>query len=80
MSFLRMTFNDYGTPVSQHRCDSCGDVFTVCPGPEEGESGEEFDKRFGGCCLAETCGSYSLPRDVDLFFDYLPIMAEGGQG
>lgn len=47
--------NEYGTPVSIHRCASCGDEFTVCP-PFEGD--------YKGC-LAPLCPSYDIERDVD---------------
>jgi hypothetical protein len=57
MSFLRITLNEYGTQVSEHRCDSCGDIFTVCPPVTEEVWGEG--------CLAEGCPSYDEARDID---------------
>jgi uncharacterized RmlC-like cupin family protein len=54
--------NEYGSPVSHHICCECGDMFTVCPPVPDGV-------QYGGC-LAETCESYDINRDVDalLFF------------
>ena len=28
---LRETTNEYGTPVVEYRCETCGETFTVCP-------------------------------------------------
>jgi hypothetical protein len=55
-----LTTNEYGTVVSFHRCSACGGEFTVCPpaGP-----------LFGSDCLADTCSSYDISRDVDMFFE-----------
>ena len=58
MTYLGRSTNEYGTPVSRHRCDDCGDEFTVCP-----ES-----PNFGGC-LAEGCPSYDISRDIDRVWD-----------
>lgn len=61
MAYLRDGINDYGTPTSVHRCDSCGQEFTVAPRvPEErwAEWGE---------CLSEDCDSYDPMRDVELY-------------
>ena len=63
--FLRMGRNEFGTIVSVHTCDACGEDFTVCP-PKIGEGGDE---EWGGCCLAERCPSYDPARDADRFFD-----------
>lgn len=57
--------NEYGTPVSVHRCPDCGAEFTVCPPTSD---------NWGGC-LADGCPSYDLARDVDIFFEPL---AEAG--
>lgn len=46
--------NEYGTDVSVHVCSDCGNRFTVCP-----PAGEDW-----GGCLAETCASYDINRDV----------------
>lgn len=61
----RIGRNEFGTPISMHTCRSCGEPFTVCP-PRD-------DEEWGGCCLAETCGSYDLTRDADLLWEHLPI-------
>lgn len=63
--FLRMTENDYGTPVSEHRCDACGTVFTVCPA----KAGADGDAEWGGCCLGDGCPSYDERRDIDKVWD-----------
>jgi hypothetical protein len=52
--------NEYGTPVSIHVCTSCGHEFTVCPA--------NLDNHGDGC-LGETCPSYDISRDVDIFFE-----------
>jgi hypothetical protein len=61
VSFLRITLNSYGTQVSEHRCGSCGGIFTVClPVTEE---------VWGEGCLAEGCHSYDEARDIDKVWD-----------
>ena len=70
--FQRMTTNDYGTRVSQHQCNNCGGVFTLCPAVD----GIEGDKEWGGCCLGEGCGSYNLTRDIDLLWDHTIVERE----
>jgi hypothetical protein len=62
---LRDDTNEYGTPVSVHRCDTCGVEFTVCPSVPDGSP--RLDD--WGSCLAETCDSYDIARDVDMFFE-----------
>lgn len=52
---LGLDKNKYGTPVSLHKCDDCGNEFTVCPPAKE---------NWGGC-LSEICESYDINRDVD---------------
>ena len=69
MSFVGYTLNDYGRRVSEHRCDRCGNPFTVCP-PLDGVEG---DAKWGGCCLMERCASYDLSRDIDLIWDHVDI-------
>ena len=66
MSLLQQTTNEYGTGVSQHRCDTCGNLFTVCPAIES-----EQDVREKGWenCLAVGCDSYDVTRDVDLVWE-----------
>jgi hypothetical protein len=60
MSQIGLSKNEYGTDVSVHICDDCGNGFTVCP---------PADKDWGGC-LGERCESYNINRDVNalLFF------------
>lgn len=59
---LGYTTNEYGTRVSQHRCDACGSEFTVCPAA--------FPEAVGwNNCLAPTCPSYDPNRDVDKVLD-----------
>ena len=72
MVFLRFRSNEYGTSVSEHCCDDCGGVFTLCPA----KGGADGDAEWGGCCLAETCGSYDIGRDIDLLWDHTLIGGE----
>lgn len=55
-----LTRNEYGTVVSVHTCSACGNEFTVCP-PASPE--------FGNDCLGDTCPSYDIARDADMFFE-----------
>lgn len=58
--YVRETENEYGTPVSEFICETCGGKFTVCPAVEE-------DKRDNWQnCLAEECDSYDIDRDVSV--------------
>lgn len=57
--------NESRTPVSVHVCPDCGARFTVCP-----PAGDDW-----GGCLADTCASYHISRDIDIFFE---PMAEAG--
>lgn len=50
--------NEYGTPVSIHHCQACGDTFTVCPPSAD----------FGAVCLAPDCVSYDPARDAEIYF------------
>lgn len=54
------SFNGFGTRISLHRCLYCGSNFTVTPATDNG---------FGLGCLASSCSSYDIMRDVDLMFD-----------
>ena len=60
--FLSFGKNEYGTPVSVHRCEACGEVFRVCPAAKPGQAGWEN-------CLGPDCSSYDPTRDADKFFD-----------
>lgn len=57
------TVNEYGTPVSVLRCATCGEVVTICP--------VRTTEQWGEGCLADTCASYDIGRDVDMFWDAL---------
>jgi hypothetical protein len=56
--------NDYGVTVTVFVCSSCGSVFTV--------TGDIDPDSWGTGCLAETCDSYDVSRDVGLMFDIEP--------
>ena len=56
---LREDVNEHGTPISVHRCHSCGAEFTVCP---------PADENWGGCQSLD-CESYELSRDADILFE-----------
>lgn len=60
---VRKTNNEYGTPVVEYRCETCGELFTICPAPKP-----EQDDQWAGC-LAPMCGSYDPSRDVDKWFE-----------
>jgi hypothetical protein len=60
--------NEYGTPVSVLRCASCGAVVSICPLIKDPDA-------WGDGCLADTCASYDIERDMDLFFE--PLMDHG---
>ena len=50
--------NEFGTLISKHTCDACGEDFTVCPAQHPESKG--WDN-----CLAPNCKSYDAARDVD---------------
>jgi len=54
--------NEFGTPISVHVCDACGGRFTCCPAIPAGNPHWEN-------CLAVTCPSYDITRDIDLAWD-----------
>lgn len=56
---IRDDVNEYGTPVTVLRCESCGAEFSVCPAVLD----INLDNWKG--CLALECESYSEGRDVD---------------
>ncbi len=60
--YIGTDLNDYGTVISQHICDTCGDAFTVCPAQDP--EGHAYNN-----CLAETCESYDPARDIDKAWD-----------
>lgn len=63
MARMGMTVNEYGTPVTKYKCETCDGVFTVCPAPTP-----DNDKYWQGCTAPE-CGSYDPNRDIDKWFD-----------
>ena len=63
MTFIGIGQNDYGTPVSMHICDTCGEPFTNCPVPSDPRS-----PLYAGC-TATTCGSYVEAWDIDKVWD-----------
>jgi len=58
--FLGYDNNMYGTKVSVHVCDTCGEKFTVCPAVGERPGWDN--------CATPECGSYDPYRDVDKLF------------
>jgi hypothetical protein len=56
--------NEYGTLVSVHRCDVCGDEFTLCPAIDGDDT-----CGFPGNEERPACGSYDPGRDVGLLFE-----------
>lgn len=63
MARIGMTVNEYGTTVTKYKCESCGDIFTVCPAPSP-----DKDVHWKGCTAPE-CSSYRPDRDIDKWFD-----------
>jgi predicted molibdopterin-dependent oxidoreductase YjgC len=57
--------NEYGTPVTEFTCTHCGHRVSVCPAIPL----DELEERWGYGCLGETCASYDIARDVDMFFE-----------
>jgi hypothetical protein len=48
--FLRMTVNEYFVPVSEHKCDACGEIFTLCP---PGDDNKKYS-----ICNHKDCSSF----------------------
>lgn len=61
-AYLHDGVNDFGTPVSHFRCQTCGSRYTVCPAvpPERREQWQD--------CLADDCASYDIDRDPTYLF------------
>ena len=55
------TTNEYGTSVSIHTCDTCGEEFTLCAAAPD--DSKDWDN-----CLGDHCASYDPGRDVDILF------------
>ena len=64
--FIDYATNEYGTTVSEHRCETCGETFTVCP--SSGDDGPRRDADRDGNCLTEDCASYDPTRDASIYF------------
>ena len=70
---LGLALNEYGTEVTVMVCESCGSIFTV--------TGDQSLETWGGAvCLAETCDSYDVDRDVDLMFEIEPWRIQRDEG
>jgi hypothetical protein len=63
-------FNEHGTRISVHQCETCGEEFTVCPAAFPEDKG--WDN-----CLGPQCPSYDRTRDFDLAFDDHGNLREG---
>ncbi len=61
-SKIRDDVNEYGTPVSVHKCQTCGVEFTLCPAIPDDKADQWPD------CLADGCPSYDPERDMDVVF------------
>lgn len=53
-----ISFNEYGTPVSVHVCEVCGQTFTICPPVVDEPT----------CGDPNSCESYDPSRDPTCFF------------
>lgn len=62
MAHLGFDLNEYGTMLSRHVCETCGQGFTVTPAAP-------LDSKGWDNCLAPTCASYDVNRDLDRLFD-----------
>lgn len=60
--FVRADENEHGTPLTVHKCDECGNEFTVTPAVPA-ERRDEWNM-----CMAESCPSYEPTRDAELYF------------
>jgi len=60
---LGFSTNEYGKTVSVHRCEFCGEEFTVIP-PIPVEKSDDWKG-----CMAPECDSYDFARDADVLFD-----------
>jgi len=64
MSYLRESLNEEGKPISVFKCNSCNEVFDVCPAIPE----EVRVLWSNGGCQSEKCSSYGPKRDCDILF------------
>ena len=54
--------NEFNTEISEHLCDDCGSLFSLCPSVPSTAPG--WDN-----CLSEDCESYDPSRDADKMFE-----------
>ena len=59
---IRNDYNRYSTPISVHKCDTCGTAFSVCPPIPDGAKGWDG-------CMDIDCKSYDSDRDANKLFD-----------
>lgn len=57
MAHLGFDKNEYGTRISKHKCDVCGENFTLCPAQEKDDT-----------CGHPECASYDINRDANFLF------------
>lgn len=69
MAHKGYSFNEFGTKVSEHICDSCGRYFNICPAVSQDKEGFEN-------CMDVACESYDAQRDADKLFDEELILKE----
>lgn len=55
-----MDVNEFGTPISVHRCATCNEIYTCCPATTY--------EAWGDGCLGPKCDSYDIERDVEYLF------------
>lgn len=60
---MKIAVNEYGTPVAEFVCKTCGKPYTVCPVPKP------RSERAWENCLAPECPSYDPKRDADKLFE-----------
>lgn len=61
---IGLAVNEHGATVTVFVCSTCGFLFTV--------TGDIDPDTWGTGCLAESCDSYDVERDVDLMFEIEP--------
>lgn len=67
----RIGTNEFRVEVTEFCCTRCGHSVSICPAVPL----DQLERLFGLACLGDTCTSYDLARDVDIFFE---PMAEAG--
>lgn len=61
--FIKILINEFGVKISEHKCNTCGVIFTLCPVEETGWED----------CLSKNCESYDPDRDLDGKVDVNPM-------